>query len=163
MVTQRLRRNQRTLYVALAACAGCMGPLFRPQSPQTVDEVADASAKDARLIGSITHPYGLGFMKVENVALVTGLGGSGEDPPPSPQRAALLADMNRREIEDPNEVLASTDTGLVVVRGFLRPGIQVGERFDVELRSPGRSDTTSLRGGVLLETALTETAVLGNS
>jgi len=101
------------------------------------------------------------YMKLEAVALVTGLAGTGEDPPPSSQRAALLGEMNRREVDNPNRVLASNDTALVLVRGFLRPGIQAGDRFDVEVRTPSRSGTTSLRGGTLLETRLTELAVLG--
>src|SRR5690606_30936059 len=44
-----------------------------------------------------------------------------------------------------------------------RPGIQAGDRFDVEVRTPSRSDTTSLRGGWLMETRLSEMAVLGGS
>ena len=157
------RLSSMALLGALAAMAtGCMGPLFRPQSPQSQEELHDATSAEVQLIGEITHPYGLGFLKIENVALVTGLDGAGEDPAPSPQRAALLAEMNRREIEDPNAVLASPDTALVAVRAVLRPGIQQGESFDVELRTLTRSDVKSLRGGTLLETRLTETAILGD-
>ncbi|MDC0935702.1 flagellar basal body P-ring protein FlgI [Pirellulales bacterium] len=103
----------------------------------------------------------MNFQKVEAVGLVTGLDGTGEDPPPSPQRASILADMNRRDIDSPNEVLASPQTAIVLLRGFLRPGIHEGDVFDIEIRTPSRSDTTSLRGAWLLETRLTETAVLG--
>jgi flagellar basal body P-ring protein FlgI len=105
----------------------------------------------------------MNFVKVEGIALVTGLAGTGEDPAPSPQRAALLSEMNRRGIEDPNEVLASPNTALVLVRTFLRPALQAGEKIDVEVRTPSRSDTTSLRGGMLLETRLSETAAIGGS
>jgi hypothetical protein len=48
-----------------------------------------------------------------------------------------------------------------LVRAYLRPGIQQGDRFDVEVRVPSRSETTSLRGGWLLPARLTEMAVLG--
>jgi flagellar basal body P-ring protein FlgI len=148
---------------ALAALAvGCMGPIFRPQSPDaTLTEVDAESPASTQLVGAVAHPYGMNYVKIENVALVTGLAGTGEDPPPSPQRAALLAEMNRREIENPNEVLASPNTALVLVRGYLRPGMQAGDKFDVEVRCPTKSETTSLRGGWLLETRLSETAVLG--
>lgn len=141
-----------------------MGPIFRPQSPDaalTDAEVKPDPPSQTQVVSAVAHPYGMNFVKVENVALVTGLAGTGEDPAPSPQRAALLAEMNRRGIEDPNEVLASPNTALVLVRAFLRPGLQKGETFDVEVRTPSRSDTTSLRGGMLLETRLSETAVLG--
>jgi hypothetical protein len=39
--------------------------------------------------------------------------------------------------------------------------LQAGDTFDVEVRTPSRSDTKSLRGGWLMETRLSETAVLG--
>ena len=47
------------------------------------------------------------------------------------------------------------------MRAYLRPGIQEGDHFDVEVRVPSRSETTSLRGGWLLPARLTEMAVLG--
>ncbi len=136
-----------------------MAPMLRTQSPAALSDDADTEA--TLLVGDVAHPYGLGYVKLEAVALLTGLHGTGEDPPPSPQRAAVLAEMNRREVENPNRILASPNTALVLVRGFLRPGIQAGESFDVEVRTPSRSGTTNLRGGQLLETRLSEMAVLG--
>ncbi|NOY30631.1 MAG: hypothetical protein GXP28_10825 [Planctomycetes bacterium] len=145
--------------IGLTVSAGCMGPILRQQSPGLALEEA---ASDTTLIGDIAHPYGMGYIKLEAVGLITGLAGTGEDPPPSPQRAAIMSEMNRREVDNPNQVLASSDTALVLVRGFLRPGTQAGDRFDIEVRAPSRSSTTSLRGGRLLETRLTELAVLGS-
>jgi flagellar basal body P-ring protein FlgI len=141
-----------------------MGPIFRPQSPDATPNEVNIDldpTSNTQLISAVAHPYGMHYVKIENVALVTGLAGTGEDPAPSPQRAELLAEMNRRGVDHPNDVLASPDTALVLVRAFLRPGLQAGETFDVEVRVPSRSDATSLRGGMLLETRLTETAVLG--
>jgi flagellar basal body P-ring protein FlgI len=117
---------------------------------------------DVRLISEYTHAYGMTPVKVEAVSIVTGLAGTGSDPPPSPQRAELLAEMSRRNVSNPNEMLASSNTSLVLVRGFMRPGIQEGDHFDVEVRVPSRSETTSLRDGYLLSTRLTELAVLGD-
>jgi len=149
------------LFVAgLTVLTGCMGPILRQQSPGLAQ--GDDEASETTLIGNIAHPYGMGYIKLEAVGLVTGLAGTGEDPPPSPQRAAIMSEMNRREVDNPNQVLASPDTALVLVRGFLRPGTQAGDRFDIEVRAPSRSSTTSLRGGRLLETRLTELAVLGS-
>jgi flagellar basal body P-ring protein FlgI len=116
---------------------------------------------DVKYVSQYTHPYGMDFVKVEGVSLVTGLVGTGSDPPPGRQRAVLLAEMNRRDVENPNELLASGNTSMVLVRAFLRPGIQEGDRFDVEVRVPGQSETTSIRNGYLLSTRLTELAVLG--
>jgi flagellar basal body P-ring protein FlgI len=68
--------------------------------------------------------------------------------------------MQRRGVQNPNSVLASKNTALVLVRGYLRPGIQKGDVFDVEVRVPSRSETTSLRGGFLLEVPLREMMIL---
>jgi flagellar basal body P-ring protein FlgI len=155
--------NRTDIAIALAAIclwSGCMGPILRQQSPTIASE--EVKKADMSLVGSVTQPYGLNYVKLEAISLVTGLAGTGEDPPPSAQRAALLAEMNRRGIENPNQVLASPNTALVVVSGYLRPGIRAGDHFDIEVKTLPKSNTTSLRGGFLLETSLTETAVLGN-
>jgi flagellar basal body P-ring protein FlgI len=136
-----------------------MGPILRQQSPEP--QLSDSDSPLTTLVGDLAHPYGMEYIKLEAVALMTGLQGTGEDPPPSPQRAALLGEMNRREVKRPNQILASPNTALVLVRGLLRPGIEAGEQFDIEVRTPSRSNTSSLRGGQLLETRLTEMAVLG--
>ena len=158
-----LSKFHTLLVVAMAICCGvtgCMNPIFRQQSPDSGHEKDDA--REATLIGDMAHPYGLSYIKVEAVSLVTGLTNTGDDPPPSSQRAQLLDEMKRREVENPNKVLSSSTTALVLVRGFLRPGIQAGDRIDVEVRTPSRSNAKSLRGGRLLETRLSETAVLDN-
>ena len=139
--------------------AGCSASLFHRSD--TNDLLLEEVPTSSPLIAGVAHPHGLNLVKVEAVGLVMGLDGTGFDPPPSPQRAALMAEMNRREVSSPNEVLASPNTALVLVRGILRPGIQKGDRFDVEVTTSSRSEATSLRGGKLLETRLTELAVLG--
>lgn len=155
----RIRRIARWIVVALAACSGCSGPILRPQSPEARLDLPPQP--DVKYVSEYTHPYGMNYVKVEAVSLVTGLAGTGSDPPPTPQRAVLLAEMNTREVANPNEVLASGNTSMVLVRAFLRPGIQEGDRFDVEVRVPTQSETTSVRDGWLLSTRLTELAVLG--
>ncbi len=157
--------TRNTLWVALviASCSssiGCMGPILRHQSPEST--FAEEVPSDTTLVANVAHPYGMGYVKLEAIGLVTGLANTGEDPPPSPQRATILSEMNRRNVETPNQILASSATALVLVRGFLRPGIQEGDRFDIEVKTPTRSSTTSLRGGKLLETRMTEMAVLGS-
>jgi len=138
-----------------------MSILGRPatKEQQTLDELTDETPD---LVAKFTHPYGMNYVKVEAISMVTGLDGTGEDPPPTPQRASLMADMKRRQIEQAEERIASPDTALVLVRGNLRPGIQEGDHFDVEVQVPSRGETSSLRGGWLLGARLTELAVLGD-
>ena len=116
---------------------------------------------DVKYVSAYTHPYGMNYVKVEAVSLVTGLGGTGSDPPPTPQRAALLGGNESPRSGESERSARLGNTSMVLVRAFLRPGIQEGDRFDVEVRVPSQSETTSLRDGWLLSTRLTEMAVLG--
>ncbi len=70
--------------------------------------------------------------------------------------------MQAQGVPHPSKVLASPNNTLVVVRGFMPPGVQKGDKFDLEVQTPPRSATTSLRGGYLMECQLTELAVLGD-
>jgi flagellar basal body P-ring protein FlgI len=108
-------------------------------------------------------PWGTNYVVLEGVALVTGLDQNGSDPPPSAQRSALLNEMQTHDVRNPNFVLASPDTSLVLVRTFLPPGVQKGDRIDVEVRVPARSETKSLENGWLMQTRLREVAVLDDS
>jgi len=146
--------------LACAAMIGCAGPAIRSQSPE-VEALASLEA-DTRLIGDYANPWGLNSQRIERAALVTGLPGTGSDPPPNAQRQALLADMQARGVVEPNGLLASTSTSLVWVHGYLPPGVRRGDRFDIHVEVPPDSDTTSLAGGWLMETRLAEMAVLGS-
>lgn len=129
----------------------------RSQSPEEKEEAK------TRLLGDWAVPSAneLRPLRVEGVGLVVGLRGTGSDPRPSPQRAALLSEMQIRGVKSAEAVLASPNTALVLVRGMLRPGIQEGDHFDLDVRIPGHDETSSLRGGYLLETRLAPMAVLG--
>ncbi len=157
MKRQTLLVGAWTAIAVAIVTLGCSGPIIRQQSP----EIEPSIELDVQLIGQVSRPYGMGYIKVEAVSLITGLDGTGSDPGPSPQRASLLTEMQRREVYQPSKVLASPDTAIVLVKGYLRPGIQKGDRFDLEVRVASRSTTQSLRGGWLLTTRLSELASLG--
>lgn len=145
--------------LALVVGAGC-SLWSRGDAARRLDE---ATSENADIVGDLAVPYGLHPIPVESIGLVTGLRGTGSDPLPSPERQYLLAEMQRRGVDSPNTVLASPDTSLVLLRGYLRPGIQRGDRFDIEVRVPSRSETKSLLGGYLLEVPMREMAVLGGA
>jgi hypothetical protein len=131
---------------------------MRSQSP---DESAEEE-QPARMVGDMAVPTlaSLTAQRVEAVGLVGGLKGTGSDPGPSPYRAALLEEMQIRGVRNPNAVLASRNFALVVMQGWLRPGIQKGDHFDIEVRVPSQTDTTSLRGGSLWESRLMEMSMM---
>lgn len=159
------------------AVPGCQRFDFRSQSPdlfnfagksddekvseEDLDDEFDLNTKiETPFIGDYVTVAGLNHILLEGVGLVVGLDGTGEDPPPSMYRTALLDDMRRRNVKNPNHILRSPNTALVVVRAYLPPLIQKGERFDVEVRLPPSSEATSLKGGRLLECYLSEQAIV---
>ena len=115
-----------------------------------------------RLIGDLARPSGMRYAAVESVSMVNGLKGTGSDPPPTSRRRMLIGKLQQENVSKPNAVLASPATSLVIVRGFIPPGAQEGDRIDVEVMTPSKSETTSLAGGYLLPTRLRDLAVLGN-
>jgi flagellar basal body P-ring protein FlgI len=139
---------------AVLALGGCGSTVLRPQSPEPLE----ALVSNVRLVGDFARPFGTNPIRVTGIGLVTGLNSTGSDPAPSPLRAQMLEEMQTREIENPNQVLASPSTALVMVQGLILPGKRRGELFDVRVVLPNRSEATSLRGGTLLETRMTEIA-----
>lgn len=148
------------ILLAASFTGGCAGPSIRSQSPE-VEALVKLEA-ETQFIGDFTTPWGITSQRIENAGLVTGLAGTGGDPPPSPQRQMLLADMQARGVAEPNRLLASNTTALVWVHGYLPPGVRKGDRFDVFLEVPGDNDTTSLQDGWLMEARLSEMALLGS-
>ncbi|HET6424613.1 MAG TPA: flagellar basal body P-ring protein FlgI [Planctomycetaceae bacterium] len=110
------------------------------------------------LVGDYTNFAGLEPTPLEGVGLVVGLPGTGGDPAPSMYRTTMLEELKRRNVPNPNRLLESPDTALVIVRAYLPPLLKKGEALDVEVIAPESAEVTSLAGGWLLETYLTEQA-----
>jgi len=145
--------------ISLAGCAEITN--FRSQSPEDEDDI-NLENNDVKTdyLGSKITIAGTNFMDVQGVGLVVNLDGTGGDPPPSIYRSRLLDDMRRRGVHNPNEILKSPNTALVLIRAYIPPVVKKGDEFDVELRLPENSDATSLKGGWLLESYLTEQAIV---
>jgi flagellar basal body P-ring protein FlgI len=141
--------------------AGCGTISSRAQSPDAPSEVDLESGSSDIYIGEVSAVWGLNDFKVEGIGLITQLDGTGSDPGPSPQRTMLLNEMQTHRVPAPNDLLAGSDTSLVIVRAYLPPAIQKGERFDVEVFTMPRSETTSLKGGFLMQARLRQMEVLG--
>ncbi|MEC9092374.1 MAG: hypothetical protein VX438_06695, partial [Planctomycetota bacterium] len=120
------------LVLLLLTHAGCSSLKWRGQNPENSADSAFDGTQD--YIGDITSMWGLSYAKVEGIALATQLKGTGSDPRPSAQRKYLVSEMRAHDVAKPNEILASEDNSLVLVRGFMPPGIRKGDRFDVEIR-----------------------------
>lgn len=159
------RRFLWTLSAASLAASGCHAPLFRGQSPDQTELVDQVIAEDdgVQLVRDYALPTGTHYVKLEAVGLVTGLDGTGSDPPNSPARERLLNEMKSHDVDRPQSILASDATAMVHIIGFLPPGVRKGDKFDVEVRLPRRSKSTSLEHGWLMASRMREAAVLNGS
>ena len=147
---------------SLAMFSGCS--VWNPLAGNSRDaETLDVSLPDVLLVGDLAVPSGMYPVDLEAVGLVTQLRGTGSDPVPAPALALMVSEMQTRGVKNLTSVLASPNTALVKVRARIRPGIQEGDHFDVEIRIPSESETTSLRGGYLMQTRLTEYALMGDN
>src|SRR5690349_5519970 len=120
-----LNRRQWLICGGLLILAGCAGPAVRSQSPEDA-EVASIE-KQVRLVEAVAVPFGMNYVWAQSPAMVWGLQNTGSDPPPSPLRAELLADMQARGVVNPNTILASSTTSLVWAVACLPPGAQKGD------------------------------------
>ena len=112
-------RMKRCIFLFLCTnslLAGCSTwSLFSSDKPKESNETPD---DQPHTVGDLAVPFGMFPVKLEAVGLVSGLHGTGSDPEPSPQRAMLIAEMQRRGVENPNQLLATRNFSLVLVRGF---------------------------------------------
>ncbi len=162
MVTKQ--RLSFFLGLYLVQMVGCTPHLIRMQTPDTEDIVKAGEPREdsVKLVGDLTSPWNTSILRLESVALITGLNGTGSDPMPSAQRQALIDEMQTHEVDNPNQILASPNTSLAICQAYLPPGVQKGDPIDVVVRVRQRSETSSLRGGWLMRTRLRETALLQN-
>jgi flagellar basal body P-ring protein FlgI len=131
---------------------------MRSQSPESedLDHLAEEKEDLLEYVGDLTIPTGMKFVKIEGPGLVNGLRHTGSDPSPSPLRVSLVGEIQSHSVPNAEQLLASDENSLVVVRMYLPPAVQKGDRLDVEVVVPPKSDTTSLRGGFLFPTRLRE-------
>ena len=158
-----LRRQFMALGLASLG-SGCASLFVTEEPDSSLEELLeDTTSSDSgtTLVGTVSTPWGLSWLKVEAVALVNGLNNTGSNPPAGPQRQSLVDEMQTHRVPNPNELLASPTSSLVLLRAYLQPGIRKEDRFDVEVRIPSRSETTSLRGGWLMLSRLRELEALG--
>jgi flagellar basal body P-ring protein FlgI len=108
------------------------------------------------LLGDYISVTGNNLVALRGVGLVTGLDGTGGDPPPSHLRSELLREMARRKIPNASKILADPSTAMVIITAYLPAMVREGQKFDVRVALPPNSEATSLKGGWLLETRLAE-------
>jgi len=114
-------------------------------------------------VASETIVLGYQPVVVRGHGLVVGLQGTGSRDIPPDLRNHMITEMSRmgigkentrwRDLE-PEQMLDSADTAVVVVEAVIAPASVRGTRFDVRVYSDPRTGTTSLEGGRLYTTHL---------
>ena len=160
------------LYTVLV-CAGCQSLDLDFKLPGKLDpenrrkarvnEALRGSKGHAQLIGDYISIGGDTVRMVQGVGLVVGLDNTGEDPPASPQRKILLEEMRREMVPDPETLLRSPNTAMVIVTAYIPPLIRKGDPLDIHVKLAEGSQTTSLRGGRLMPCFLREYAFLAEA
>ncbi len=109
-------------------------------------------------VGSRVWVTGRQPIPVNGIGLVVGLNDTGTTVLAPGLRDRMLKELNRHDVLRPEELLASPDTAVVSLSGYVPPGSLPGDRFDLVVVPAAGTETTSLVGGVLLEADMTRVA-----
>ncbi|MCG8649276.1 MAG: flagellar basal body P-ring protein FlgI, partial [Pirellulales bacterium] len=112
------------------------------------------------LIRQAAVAHGMRPIRVDGVALVHRLQGTGGPSDPNGFRDQLIAEMKRDDVRDPNHLLERNDTALVRVRAVVPPGAQRRDPLDLRVLSPPGSRVSDLHGGKLIKCRLRHQQVL---
>ena len=143
------------LILFLVLTSGC-SRLATPWKRGDKAKKPDKNPYRVSFVRDYATPYYMHLVGVNGFGLVCGLRGTGAPTPPGLDREILLRELQKRNVNRPNELLDSKDTAIVRLEGYLTPGLQQGDIFDVKVATPTGSEVTSLRGGYLLRTTLQE-------
>lgn len=152
----------------LISVGGCVTPWFRrAKEPAEVQQARKDLVKKLwespdrpRTIAQIGRKVVTGA-RVENVALVTGLPGTGGKVEASSQRDRLLDMMRRKNVPNPNQLLDDPGTAMVAAQVIVPPAAQKGDRINVLVKVSNHAEATNLQSGWLMQTELVEMSVLG--
>jgi flagellar basal body P-ring protein FlgI len=170
-VSSRCTLSKRiAIFIILIACtapivlfSGCSLADKIPGKTQLQNLIGENPGKTALTVDDLSVAIGMNYLKVESIGLANSLNNSGSAPPTGIHRSLLIDEMLTHEVENPSQLLDSSNTSLVLVRGYLPPGVRKGDHFDIEVRLPAHSNTSSLRDGWLLRSRMREIAVLNQA
>lgn len=104
-----------------------------------------------RLVEDLAFASNVHFAKMEGVTLVRGLLDTGANEPPSNYQQLVLKELQRNNDRKANarKEIASLTTAIVLMRAIVPPGAKRGDRVDVEVVLPPRTEATSIQGGYI--------------
>lgn len=145
------------LSVTFLSIGGCKSLFGGKKDPsEKAFEIPDYYNKDGKpkLVGDCAFVGNTDMFPVHGYGLVLDLPGTGGEDINSRAYREVYEDMNRQRVPNIRARLADPKTAVVEITAYMRPGIQTGDLFDVQVSLPENSNTKNLRGGRLLETSL---------
>ncbi|MFA6187053.1 MAG: flagellar basal body P-ring protein FlgI [Phycisphaerae bacterium] len=111
-----------------------------------------------RTVGDITEVMAFNPIPVKGIGLVVGLANTGSAECPPDIRAYLrqyiTSRVGDRKLVNPDKMIDSLDTAVVLVEGFVPAGATKQQAFDIRVETLSNTQTTSLKGGRLYTTEL---------
>ena len=137
-----------TLLIALVALTGWGCAKKVPRDPYK-EEMAKVLVNKGRLVQDLARPANVHPSKIEGIALVRGLHGTGADEPPSTYQQILLQDMLRDQDQKrtAKSQIASLDTAIALLETVVPPGARKGDRLDVGVKLLPKSEASSIQNG----------------
>ncbi len=111
-------------------------------------------------VGEAAWPFGVNWARVQAVALLTQLKGTGGKPEPGRQRDDLIHEIRTHNIENVNQFVDSPNTAMAIIDATVPPGARKGDAIDLKIIPSVKTSATSFRGGWLMPWPLREMRVL---
>lgn len=136
--------------------AGCQGAEKKNKAKKNA-EVNEPTKLD-RTIGDIAEIIANQPVPVKGVGIVIGLSGTGSSECPAATREYLrkyiLTQVGRKDLINPDTMINSIDTAVVIIEGVIPSAATKYQAFDVTVKPFPNTQTTSLVGGRLYTTDL---------
>jgi flagellar basal body P-ring protein FlgI len=160
----KTRKVYALILIGLMFCLiGCESS----QKKNKKDKDANEPVKLDRTIGDLAEIVASNPVPVKGVGLVVGLPGTGSSECPAATREYLikyiLTQVGRKDVVNPDIMINSMDTAVVLVEGTIPPASSKYQSFDITVKPYPETQTTSLVGGRLYTTDLKFITKVDNS
>lgn len=163
MKTQIFRKKHIYLIVALFAIVLCIlqsdgyGKKRKNKKKDQKAEVPQEVQLD-KTIGDLAEIVAFNPIPVKGIGIVVGLAGTGSaECPPAVRdylRQYIMTQVGDKQLINPDRMINSTDTAVVIVEGYIPAGAVQQQPFDISVKALANAQTTSLQSGRLYTTEL---------
>jgi flagellar basal body P-ring protein FlgI len=153
MKTQIFRKKHVYLMVALFAIVLCIlqsdgyGKKRKNKKKDQKAEVPQEVQLD-KTIGDLAEIVAFNPIPVKGIGIVVGLAGTGSaECPPAVRdylRQYIITQVGDKQLINPDRMINSTDTAVVIVEGYIPAGAVQQQPFDISVKALANTQTTGL-------------------